>query len=68
MDLTHPHDLLSMPDSENPEERLTAIRILGEMGDAEALTALRARLKIVSTKDQALIVAVGKLKRRLKVK
>jgi HEAT repeat protein len=68
MEPSKPGELLVMLESPDPEERLTAIRILGEMGDAEALAALRNLLKTVSAEQTALIVAVGKLKRRLKAK
>lgn len=63
-----PREILPLLDSSDLEERLNAIRILGEMGDAEALAALRTRLKTVSSEHTALVVAVGKLKRRLKIK
>jgi HEAT repeat protein len=68
MQPSSPRDLLPLLDSPDPEERLAAIRIPGEMGDAEALTALRMRLKTLSAEHTALIVAVGKLKRRWKIK
>jgi HEAT repeat protein len=68
MEPRKPGELISMLDSPMVEERLTAIRILGEIGDAEALAALRTRLKIVSAEHQALVIAIGKWKRRLKVK
>jgi hypothetical protein len=67
MDSARPHGLLPLPESPDPQERLNAIRFPGEMGDVEALAALRARLKAVSAEHTALVVAVGKLKRRLKV-
>jgi HEAT repeat protein len=68
MDPSQPRDLLPLLDSPNPEERLNAIRALGEVGDAEALAVLRARLKALSAEHTALIVAVGKLNRRSEIK
>jgi HEAT repeat protein len=50
------------------DDRLTAIQVLGEIGDEEALKILRERLAVVNEEITALIVAVGKLKRRLGVK
>jgi HEAT repeat protein len=58
-------DLLAMLDSDDLAARLTAIQVLGEIGDAAALAALRARMTPVNKELAALIVAVGKLKRRL---
>ena len=50
------------------DERLTAIEVLGENGDEEALRALRKRMTIIAKEHQALVIAVGKLKRKLGVK
>ncbi len=61
-------ELLHMLDSDNFEDRLTAIQVLGEIGDTEALRALRERLARVNKEMQALVIAVGKAKRRLGVK
>lgn len=61
-------DLLEMLDSADLDHRLTAIQVLGEIGDEEALKILRERLALVNEEITALIVAVGKLKRRLGVK
>jgi HEAT repeat protein len=61
-------DLLAMFDSDNLDERVTAIEALGEIGDARALRLLRERLALVGKEHYVLIVAVGKLKRRLGVK
>jgi HEAT repeat protein len=61
-------ELLEMLGSADPEERLTAIRVLGEAGDVQALEILRSWLKALSAEHTALVVAVGKLKRRLHVK
>jgi HEAT repeat protein len=61
-------NLLEMLDSSNLEERVTAIQVLGEIGDEGALKTLRERLRTVSAEHAALIAAVGKLKRKLGVK
>ena len=61
-------DLLEMLDSPDLDHRLTAIQVLGEIGDEEALRALRVRLALVNEEITALFVAVGKLKRKLEVK
>jgi len=61
-------DLLEWLDSDNLEERVTAIQALGEIGDERALKLLRERLALVGKEHYALIVAVGKLKKRLRVK
>jgi HEAT repeat protein len=61
-------DLLEMLDSDDLDDRLTASQVLGETGDEEALKILRERLALVNEEMTALIVAVGKLKRKLGVK
>ncbi len=61
-------DLLDTLDSADLDEHMTAIRILAEIGDEEALRAHRQRLPLVNRELAALITAVGKLKRRLGVK
>ncbi len=61
-------ELLVMLESESRQERLTAIRALGEIGDLTALQKLRERLGPVNRELQELIIAVGKLKKRLGVK
>jgi HEAT repeat protein len=61
-------ELLGMLAGDDLEDRLTAIQVLGEIGDEKALKALRERLAVVNEEITALIVAVGKLKRRLGVK
>jgi hypothetical protein len=48
--------------------RLLGIEILGEVGDERALSALRDRMIEVSKEHQALVIAIGKLKRKLEVK
>ncbi len=50
------------------EERLQIIRILGQMGDARALAALRERMSPVNKELSQLILSVSALKRRLGVK
>jgi HEAT repeat protein len=61
-------ELLEMLADDDLDDRLTAIQVLGEIGDEEALKILRERLAVVNEEITALIVAVGKLKRRLEVK
>ena len=55
-------------DDEDPEIRIEAINQLGDSGDELCLTELRKRLKDLSKEHQALIIAVGKLKRNLGIK
>jgi hypothetical protein len=55
-------------ESENLEQRVTAIETLGEIGDAGVLKRLREQLVLVGKEHYALIVAVGKLNKRLGVK
>jgi hypothetical protein len=50
------------------DERLTTIEVLGELGDAGTLKALRAQMTLVGKEYHALVIAVGKLKKRLGVK
>ncbi len=59
-------ELIEMLDHKEADERVRAIEIMGETGDARALKALRARMKLIGKEHYALIVAVGKLKRRLR--
>jgi HEAT repeat protein len=61
-------ELLEMLNGEDLEDRLTASQVLSEIGNADALRALRARLRTISEEHQALVIAVGKLKRKLGVK
>ena len=61
-------ELLEMLAGDDLDDRLTAIQVLGEIGDEEALKILRERLALVNEEITALIVAVEKLKRRLGVK
>jgi len=42
--------------------------VLGEIGDADVLKALRQRMALVNQEMVALVAAVGKLKRSLGVK
>lgn len=58
-------DLLDMLASDDLEDRLMAIEVLGETGDEEALSLLRQRLTLVNRELGALVSAVGKLKHRL---
>jgi len=48
--------------------RLDAINQLGDIGDELCLKELRQQLKTISEEHQALIIAVGKLKRKLGAK
>jgi hypothetical protein len=57
-----------MLNSDNLDNRIIAIHILGEEGDSEILIKLRERLSCTGKELQALVVAVGKLKRKLGVK
>lgn len=61
-------ELHSMVENRNLPERIEAIQILGEIGDAESLKTLRLKLNMVNQELYALVVAVGKLKRRLNVR
>jgi HEAT repeat protein len=48
--------------------RLNAINRLGDLGDELCLKELRQQLKVVNEELQTLIIAVGKLKRKLGIK
>ena len=61
-------ELLEMLDSDDLDERLVGIQVLGEIGDEDVLKALRERMAMVNKELHALVVAVGKLKRKLEVK
>lgn len=52
-------------DDEDQEVRINAINHLAETGDELCLKELRKRLKDLTKEHQALIIAVGKLKRYL---
>ena len=60
--------LISQLKSRNLDERVMAIDILGEVGDQEALIKLRERMSHIHREYQALIISIGKLKRKLGVK
>ena len=53
---------------EDQEVRLNAITQLGEIGDELCLKELRKILKNSNREHQALIIAVGKLKKKLEIK
>jgi HEAT repeat protein len=55
-------------EDENPEIRIAAINKLGDTGDELCLKELREKLRLITPEHQALIIAVGKLKRKLVVK
>jgi hypothetical protein len=57
-------ELMEMLSSQHLDDRLTAIQVLGEIGDQETLGALRARMVSPLEEYYALSVAVGKLKER----
>lgn len=61
-------DLIDLLESEDIETRVTAIEILGEIGDKRALQKLRDKLALVNRELMALITAVGKLKKKHGVK
>ena len=61
-------ELRFMLESDSLRERLTAIRVLGEIGNLAALQKLGERLGPVNQELQELVIAVGKLKKRLGVK
>ena len=58
-------DLLDMLASDDLEDRLMAIEVLGETGDEEALGLLRQRLTLVTRALDVLTSAVDRLKRTL---
>jgi HEAT repeat protein len=58
-------DLLDMLASDDLEDRLMAIEVLGETGDEEALGLLRQRLAVVNRELAVLTNAVDRLKRTL---
>ena len=58
-------ELMEKLSSPHLDDRLSAIQVLGEIGDKEALGALRARMVSPLEEYYALSVAVGKLKKRL---
>ncbi len=58
-------DLLDMLASDDLEDRLMAIEVLGETGDEEALGLLRQRLILVTRELGVLTTAVERLKRTL---
>jgi HEAT repeat protein len=58
-------ELLFMLESDSLRERLTAIRVLGEIGNLAALQKLWERLGPVNQELQEEAIAVGKLKKRL---
>lgn len=50
------------------EVRIHAIKQLGEIGDEICLKELREQLKYLSKEFHALVIAVGRLKKKLGVK
>ena len=55
-------------DDNDQDKRIKAINILGESGDELCLKELRERLKFLNRENQALIIAVGKLKKSFGIK
>ena len=51
--------------SEDQRQRIAAINTLGDIGDELCLKELREQLKTINTEHQALIIAVGNLKKKL---
>ncbi len=62
------NNFLRQLDNEDIEVRINAVNHLGESGDELCLKELRKRLKEMSLECQALIIAVGKLKKSLGIK
>lgn len=62
------NDCLSQLYDDDQEARINAINQLGEIGDELCLKELREQLKYISKEHQALIIAVGKLKKSLGIK
>jgi HEAT repeat protein len=62
------NSFLRQLDDEDPTVRINAINQLGETGDELCLQELRKRLREISPEHQALIIAVGKLKKNLGIK
>ena len=56
-------DCIHKLDDPDPEVRIRAIDLLGDIGDELCLKELRERLRKMTNEHQALIIAVGKLKR-----
>ena len=54
-----------MLDSESLPDRRTVIQVLGELGDMATQQRLREQPFRVSQEHQGLVIAVGKLKKRL---
>jgi HEAT repeat protein len=55
-------------DDEDQNIRLKSIEMLGKIGDELCLKILREKLKFLSFEHRSLIIAVGKLKRKLNIK
>jgi HEAT repeat protein len=62
------NSFLRQLDDEDPTVRINAINQLGETGDELCFQELRKRLREISPEHQALIIAVGKLKKNLGIK
>ncbi|HVO75513.1 MAG TPA: hypothetical protein VMT35_15900 [Ignavibacteriaceae bacterium] len=60
--------LIRQLDCDDLRKRIKAIETLGEIGDELCLSELRSRMQLMHDEYQALIIAIGKLKRYLNVK
>ncbi len=61
-------ELIKALHSNDLTDRVAAAQILGEIGDEEALKALRQRLNAVNQELVALVTAIANLKKKLGVK
>ena len=60
--------IIKQLDKTDIQKRINVITTLGENGDEICLQELRERMKLMHDEYQALIIAIGKLKKRLGVK
>jgi HEAT repeat protein len=60
--------LIRQLESDDLHKRVKAIKNLGDIGDESCLHELRNRMKYLHDEYMALIIAIGKLKKRLRVK
>jgi HEAT repeat protein len=62
------NEYIRVLDNENQRIRINAINQLGDIGDELCLKELRERLRYISQEHTSLVIAVGKLKKRLGIK
>jgi len=62
------NSLLKLLDDEDPLIRIDSINNLGESADELSLKELRRKIKEMTPEYQALIIAIGKHKKKLGVK